>query len=338
MRDNVHTSELAERINPEPYSTYFQLKNSKPNAVFAAHLFPEYNKYCHTHQKLCQFIPWQQLYADLMWLGSIQYIGENISKTSIEGVGVLLDTLTTLSPYRSYPYAFAELVLPQSKATRSGETAEEKELKARTRTDAIALGQKGEFFLCDSAKLSAISGMTQDEFIDAVYDAEKRKSYENPCRSYELPHYLAFNYFSYLEDSTAAARQYMISAFHSNAPGLTPLMAALVYGRGGEHLKSATLWYDRYLGLRDDGDDISNTEADRALKKAIFEIQLQIITEAEAASAECQKDYTCLQKNGAIKASIEKNLYSTCDAGKNMQNIRCLVLAEGLKGGFITLG
>lgn len=129
----------------------------------------------------------------------------------------------------------------------------------------------------------------------------------------------------------------MISAFHSNAPALTPLMAALVYGRGGEHLKSATLRYDRYLGLLAQNDEVLISEAERALHKAIFEIQLQIITEAAASSAECKKDYSCLQQNGAIKKSIEHNRTDICQSGKNKENLRCIVLAEGMSRDFITL-
>lgn len=77
-----------------------------------------------------------------MRIGSIQYIGDNISKTSIEGVTTLLDTLTTLSPYRTYPYAFAELVVPEPKVSIPEETEETKALRKYTRTGAIALGEK----------------------------------------------------------------------------------------------------------------------------------------------------------------------------------------------------
>ncbi|MBP6911143.1 hypothetical protein KBC03_06215 [Patescibacteria group bacterium] len=104
-----------------------------------------------------------------------------------------------------------------------------------------------------------------------------------------MPHYLAFNQFYYLGDSERAAEQYRISAMHSDAPALTSLMAALVYGRGGEHLKSATLRYDRFLSLSenaaalslaDDQQNSNTSEAEKTLGKAIFEVQLQLITEA----------------------------------------------------------
>ncbi len=83
---------------------------------------------------------------------------------------------------------------------------------------------------------------------------------ENPCMNYELPHYMAFNYFTYLADSEHAAEQYRISAFHDDAPALTPTLAALVYGRAGQHLKSATLRYDRYTNLANEDE----SEAKRA--------------------------------------------------------------------------
>ena len=106
--------------------------------------------------------------------------------------------------------------------------------------------------------------MTQEEFINTVYQKDSSSNL-NPCKSYEIPHYMAFNYFYFLQDAENAANQYRVSAFHTDAPSLTPMMAALVYGRGGEHLKSATLWYDRYVALIDSEDDINSDDAKRSL-------------------------------------------------------------------------
>lgn len=74
------------------------------------------------------------------------------------------------------------------------------------------------------------------------------------------------------------------------------MMAALVFGRGGEHIKSATLWFDRYLALADSDDEINMADANRSLNKAIFETQLQLITDAADATPSCGTSYSCLQK------------------------------------------
>lgn len=142
---------------------------------------------------------------------------------------------------------------------------EKMEIRKRSRNNTIELAKKGEFFLCDPKKMIAITGMTQEQFINLVYKKEEQFDYLNPCKSYEIPHYMAFNYFYFLKDAENAAQQYRISAFHNTAPSLTPMMAALVFGRGGEHLKSATLRYDRYAALAESEDDINADDAKRSL-------------------------------------------------------------------------
>ena len=173
--------------------------------------------------------------------------------------------------------------------------------------------------------------MTQEEFVQHVYDKENRDEYENPCKSYEIPHYTAFNYFYYLQDAENSAMQYRISAFHDEAPTLTPMMAALVYGRGGEHMKSATLWYDRYAALADSEDEINSEEAKKAVGKAIFETQLQLITDAAEKTPECGTSYKCLQDRGAIRASVQDSRNRICNAGKNNKDLRCVLMAAGLQ-------
>lgn len=282
-------------------------------------------------------MPWQQLYADIMWISSIQYIGVNLGSDGDKGLYTLLDTLTTLSPHRAYPYGFAQLVVPmQRTAIEEGKEEEVLAIRKRSWENAIKLAAKGEYFLCDAEKMSAITGMTQETFIGVVYD-ETDTQHRNPCKSYEIPHYMAFNYFYFLQNAEDSALQYRISAFHDDAPSLTPLMAALVYGRGGEHLKSATLWFDRYLNLADSEDDINGEDAKRSLHKAIFEMQLQLITEAADATPQCGTSFGCLERNGAIRRTIQNSWNTTCRAGQEQQNVRCIIIAAGLQEGFIRL-
>ena len=155
----------------------------------------------------------------------------------------------------------------------SSETLEQKE----SRNDALLLAQKGEHFLCDQKKIFAITGTTEEEFIDTMSNTSSKDLLKNPCPHYELPHFMAFNYFNFLSDPQDAADQYKISAFHDDAPSLTATIPALIYGRAGEHLKGATLWYDRYLSLTDD--ENQENSAVVALSKAIFEMQLELISE-----------------------------------------------------------
>jgi DNA repair ATPase RecN len=104
-------------------------------------------------------------------------------------------------------------------------------------------------------------------------------------------------------------------------------MAALVYGRGGKHIKGASLWYERYVSITQagEGSDVLQKEADRALKKSVFELQLQLITEADDGSKEeCKKSYQCLVNKGHILQAIT-NAYQACKS--DPKDIKCALLA-----------
>jgi len=117
-------------------------------------------------------------------------------------------------------------------------------------------------------------------------------------------------------------------------------MAAMVYGRGGQHLKSAALRYDRYINLGAEDalqNDILRADASKAMKKSVFELQLQMIAEAEARSKDCGKSYTCLRDKGFIRESVQHSYNDLCEQGRNTGNVRCGILAIGLQERWITL-
>ncbi len=152
--------------------------------------------------------------------------------------------------------------------------------------------------------------------------------------------YAWFNAFYYRGDTEDAAAWYKVSAFHDDAPGIAPLMAAMVYGRGGQHLKSAALRYDRYINLGAEDalqNDILRADASKAMKKSVFELQLQMIAEAEARSKDCGKSYTCLRDKGFIRESVQHSYNDLCEQGRNTGNVRCGILAIGLQERWITL-
>lgn len=74
LRTEPHDT-LTETVNPLSYLAHATIERQKPDAVFQAPVFPEYARYCYSSQKLCQFIPLQSLYTDLLWIRTIQYIG-----------------------------------------------------------------------------------------------------------------------------------------------------------------------------------------------------------------------------------------------------------------------
>lgn len=100
-------------------------------------------------------------------------------------------------------------------------------------------------------------------------------------------------------------------------------------------MKSATLRYDRYINLGAEdalSDDILKADASKAIKKSVFELQLQIITEAEEMSdGSCEKDFNCLTKHGYVATSLQHTYKEICSSGTNKTNIRCSLLSIGIK-------
>gem|GEM_PF-3355507 len=145
-------------MNPLPYIVYFDIQSNKPHAIFQTPSFPQYNEYCHQQGKPCQFLPFQQLYADIMRISSIQYIGVNLGANGDRGLYTLLDTLTTVSPFWAYPYGFSQLVVPMQKTIDEGTgAAEMMAIRKRSRENTTKIAKKGEYFLCDAKKLAAIT-------------------------------------------------------------------------------------------------------------------------------------------------------------------------------------
>lgn len=253
------------------------------------------------------------------------------------GLATMLDNLTTLAPYWEYPYTFWMLLVPMPKQMVIQQDTWDQQ---QSRIDARNLAKKGEYYTCDPDKITAIRALDVNAFITKIYNTWEKAELENPCPWYERAHYAAFNAFYYNNDADESAQNYKISAFQTDSPKMTPLMAALVYGRAWNHLKSASLRYDRYISLASQNlkwDSILQGDMERALKKAVFEIQLQIITEAEELAWDtCEKSYTCLQEKWYIKASVEKSYDTICQKWQERNNIRCLLLYVWLQEKRIT--
>ncbi len=323
-------------INKIPYTVYFYQQQKQPSVFFTAPAFPEYVKWCHDNKKLCSVLPIQQIYADMQWLGSIQFVGGQANPNELLGLSKLLDNLSNLAPYWQYPYAFGQLLVPMPKMA---EWRSPDDMIKQSWEDAKVLSNKWEYYTCDPQKISKISGLDHENFITKVYDTSMQDGFKNPCPSYERSHYAAFNAFYFRKDSEESARNYKVSSFTEWSPWLAPIMAALVYGRWGEHIKSASIWYDKFLSFQQRGDqnEIITKEMNEALKKAVFELQLQIITEADNASnKQCKQSFDCLVENGHIKKSILNSYNTICKKGTDVNNLRCELLNIWLQNKRIT--
>lgn len=337
-RPYSRTNKIGHIINPVPYTEYFYTQQQSPSVFFTTPAFPSYTLWCHENKELCSVLPIQQIYADMQWIWSIQFVGSVDKPNKYLWLSKLLDNLSNLAPYWDYPYAFGQLLIPMAKKQIATESIE---IVKQSREDAKQLATKWEFYMCNPDLINKINTLEEKEFIASIYDPSKKSLYANPCPTYERSHYAAFNAFYFRKDPTESARNYKISAFTDRSPWLAPIMAALVYWRGWEHIKSASIRYDKYVSLKSKwvtDDEIIIKETDESFKKAVFELQLQIITEANDDSGKvCKTSYSCLQEKWYIKKSVEKSYNEICKQWKNQENLRCLLLIAGLQNKWIWL-
>jgi hypothetical protein len=299
-------------------------KDEKPSPIQDT-LLTHYNANCIYGLWICKSYAMQYIYAGIQRLQSIQYIGKYINPAHPNSISNKLNHITETSPLWVYPYIFAEMLWPSHKKDHEDTTW------ARiTRDNSIIIGERWIHYTCDAEKLKKIKELTYKEFIDAI--ERKDTNLRNPCKDYRLPHNLAFNYFQYKEDSNKAAYYYMVASFHDDIPGITIAMPAIVLGRAGENLLSATIWYDRFQNAMnqlkkikdkqsDESKEIEKT-IDTSIKKAVSEISLHILQATYPDGLWTGENISTTKISNTIK-----NIISQCDQNKAW----CEILLYGLQ-------
>ena len=172
--------------------------------------------------------------ADTYWLGTIQYIGGNAYSSEFrEYLSVLLSLVTDLNPSFEYPYTLGQLLLSSLDEYHDHVNATDQKKFAQ---QAEQLGLKGIKNLCDANKIEKI--------VQAKTPAEawNNASVKNPCKSFYLPYYLAYNYYWGLKDPQNAAKYYRIAASHTDAPLGAKIMSVIMTGKSGERQTSALMF------------------------------------------------------------------------------------------------
>ena len=251
--------------------------------------------------------------ADGIWLGSIQYVGESLTKFKAKGLYGYLQNLTTFSPYWTEPYVFGELLIPITDTYRKSISA-----SGDIQTSyhqAIGIGEKGVYFNCDQQKVSQILDLPNEEFVKAVTTHNKIwDKLKNPCSNYRIPYLHAFNRFYYLKDANQAYKYYKISAFNEDAPKAALNMAGVVQSRLGYHDKALNLWFERFINFSENLSGSKNIELDlgqvqKAYKKNIYEVEMIVLNEAsKLASWDIKYDFEKLVENGYIKQILAQKI------------------------------
>lgn len=172
----------------------------------------------------------KNLKADIYWLETIQYIwGNAISSEYKKYLFAMIDLITELNPYFEHPYIIGQLLLPSYNERYENLSEEQQEKHIQ---EAIQLGKKGVEKFCDPKKIEAIEAETN------LKNIWSNPSYKNPCKSYNIPYYLAYIYYFYSHDPATAAKYYKIASANDDSLEWTKIMAAIMQWKWGNREKS----------------------------------------------------------------------------------------------------
>jgi len=161
--------------------------------------------------------------ADSYWLSVIQYIGSNALGSEYKAyLFAMLNLITDLNPYFTYPYQIGELLLPSYNERYENLSKEEIQ---KNIDQAIKIGLKGIEKNCDTTKVEK----AKSEFnLKKLWTDE---SYRNACRDSMIPYYLAYIYYWNLHDGMKSSQYYRIASTNSDAPTGARTMAAIMQGK-----------------------------------------------------------------------------------------------------------
>ncbi len=162
----------------------------------------------------------ENIKANIYWLWTIQYIWWNaVSAAYKKYLYKMIDLITDLNPYFINPYRMGMLLLP-SHNHRYENLGEDKQLKHINQAEKLWLKWINNF--CDLDKIKYIKKQND---LHKIWTKDK---YKNPCKTYEIPFFLAFIYFFYLNDNISASNFYKISSAHEDSLWWAKILAAVM--------------------------------------------------------------------------------------------------------------
>lgn len=346
---NFSQNTFFNKVFPYTYDTeYFRALDQQKPIIFFAKYWENYMNYCHKNLKLCTFLPYQQVVWNLIWLRNIQYVWRNVSSVYNSWLYESLDNLTSISPYREYPYTFGQYLLPIQKNTEKID----ENLKKLSWTETLGIWEKWIKYLCDEDKINKISKLNEKDFLDEYQNKNLNIwNLSDPCKSYILPHSLGFNYYFLTDNLNNSIKYYKVASLSKNAPEISYQMPAIIAWKLGEHEKSVSLWYERYfetyklLWKSKNNKEKENLtrqtgltkDMEKYLKKALMEFTIQLIIDAEEWQKECLHDLDCLRKNWYLQEKIKKKSESCFVLKKSelTKNINCQVLKYWIENKYI---
>ncbi len=142
--------------------------------------------------------------ADYYWLEAIQYIWSNaIGSEYKKYLYSMIDIITELDPYFEHPYIIWELLIPSYNQRYEDLPKSEQDLNIE---QWIKLWLKWIKNFCNKKKISLIKNQ------DNLNKIWTEKKYLDPCKTYEIPDYLAYIYFYYKNQPAKASEYYKIAS------------------------------------------------------------------------------------------------------------------------------
>jgi hypothetical protein len=175
-------------------------------------------------------------YADFLWIGFIQFIGDNIGNGKYRDfTHAILQTITTIHPYFTHAY---ELDLLLGPVIFAEDTGPEREADRAYIREGIAHGLRGMDILCDQAKIARIQ---KTPFGPILWDDPTLR---NPCLSGMIPYYIGYHYTSSLFNGASGSLYYKIASMHDfPVPPATKFLAPLAQSDAGNYTDSALSFF-----------------------------------------------------------------------------------------------
>jgi len=255
----------------------------------------KYNNYClQTKQKTCTIIPYQNIIADSIRIKSVQYAGQIKHNNTI--LTQQIQNINNITPYRNYPYIFAQRILPIPKEN----TYKSIKQKEKSRKNTINIWEKWIVYNCLSNTKTIVQNLDEPQFIKQSFNISKKNSL---CQDFRLPQYLAFNYFYYDNNTEKSSNYYKATALSYWASKNSINMPAIVIWKWWQHFKSASIRLEKWKNaINDPNINIENIKY--FFNKALYERTLDLITQTTKEQNQCTKDLQCLQENNYIKKAL----------------------------------
>lgn len=200
-------------------------------------------------------------YADLLWIGMIQYIGGNLSRGNFEKFSLInIERITEILPTFSTAYEWALWLMPipqNSEMTYSSEQKKALELP-------LALANTGIKSTCDMGKIWKIFSLKLDN------NLWEQTSLKNPCKSGMLPYLIAFYGGQLFWNQELAKSYYKVAWLSNDAPAVSQILAVI---SSADKTKPREIAKNFYIMAMWSYDSDENLSCNTFSKEAFFRIE-----------------------------------------------------------------